>query len=479
MAQENRVPAWSFTTGDFIYSSPAVAEDGTIYIGSADNSVYAINPDGTQKWSFATGDWVDASPAIGPDGTIYIGSWDGSLYALEPANGQLKWSFPTGGLIASSAAIDGEGNVYVGSTDGFLYALDPNGNLLWQFLADEEINTSPAISPDGSILFGTDAPTLYALDVNGVERWAYSPQVAAGASARFRSSPAVDIDGTIYIGLGVTNADDSSEGAILSLDNEGGLIWSLSTADKSDSPPVIASDGTIYYASRTGFLHAIDPGGLEYWSLAVGDVFYSAPVLDAAGNVYVAAFVGNFTTRLYAIDPDGNILWISEFIDLVDSSPSIGNNGHLYVGVYDNSLHAIPVDYAPAVNGWPKFRRDLANNGNASNLSSGQDPADYFPDTVSVADGWLWCPMIGFYVGDFFPWIYTNEHGWWFCADRGIDSMWLYDLHPDIQWVWSNPANYPFLWRASDAQWLWYEPGSNPRTFWVGDPPLAIEVPVP
>ena len=45
----------AFTTGSYINSSPAIGADGTIYVGSMDNYLYAINPDGTQQWAFATG----------------------------------------------------------------------------------------------------------------------------------------------------------------------------------------------------------------------------------------------------------------------------------------------------------------------------------------------------------------------------------------------------------------------------------------
>jgi len=47
-------------------------------------------PDGSLKWKFGTGDWVRSSPAIGEDGTIYVGSNDGYLYAINPV-GTLKW----------------------------------------------------------------------------------------------------------------------------------------------------------------------------------------------------------------------------------------------------------------------------------------------------------------------------------------------------------------------------------------------------
>ena len=41
-----------------------------------------IGRDGAQKWSFATGDSVFSSPAIAEDGTTYVGSRDGKLYAI-------------------------------------------------------------------------------------------------------------------------------------------------------------------------------------------------------------------------------------------------------------------------------------------------------------------------------------------------------------------------------------------------------------
>jgi outer membrane protein assembly factor BamB len=36
--------------GGAVYSSPAVGSDGTVYVGSQDYYLYAINPGGTLKW---------------------------------------------------------------------------------------------------------------------------------------------------------------------------------------------------------------------------------------------------------------------------------------------------------------------------------------------------------------------------------------------------------------------------------------------
>ena len=100
---------WSFKTGGSVHSSPAIGSDGTIYVGSRDDNLYSISPDGLKKWAFKTGgDVYYSSPAIGSDGTIYVGSNDYRLYAINP-DGSKKWAFKTGGDVDSSPAIGSHG----------------------------------------------------------------------------------------------------------------------------------------------------------------------------------------------------------------------------------------------------------------------------------------------------------------------------------------------------------------------------------
>ena len=118
--------------------------NNTIYIGSDDNYVYALNPDGTLKWRYQTGDIVFSSPAIDSDGVIYIGSEDNYVYALNP-DGTLKWSYKTGDWVDSSPAVADDGTIYVGSNDGYLYALNPDGTLKWRYQTGNKVDSSPAV----------------------------------------------------------------------------------------------------------------------------------------------------------------------------------------------------------------------------------------------------------------------------------------------------------------------------------------------
>ena len=63
---------WEFKTGS-VDSNPAIGPDGTVYVGSTDNKLYAINgKSGVKLWEFQTRLGVQSSPAIGSDGTVYF-----------------------------------------------------------------------------------------------------------------------------------------------------------------------------------------------------------------------------------------------------------------------------------------------------------------------------------------------------------------------------------------------------------------------
>ena len=82
-----------------MFSSPAIGSDGTVYVGSEDNKLYALNgKTGVKLWEFGTGNVVASSPAIGSDGTVYVGSMDNKLYAFKTnSKGPAKSPWPMRG----------------------------------------------------------------------------------------------------------------------------------------------------------------------------------------------------------------------------------------------------------------------------------------------------------------------------------------------------------------------------------------------
>jgi len=102
-------------------SSPAIVGN-VIYLG-ANYNMLALEVS-TQKilWSSKTKDLLTSSPAV-TDSTVYFGSHDGSLYAVDRASGDKLWNYTTGAKITSSPAV-ADGMLYVGSHDGTLYAFE-------------------------------------------------------------------------------------------------------------------------------------------------------------------------------------------------------------------------------------------------------------------------------------------------------------------------------------------------------------------
>jgi outer membrane protein assembly factor BamB len=342
---------WRFQTGFYVSSSPAIGADGTIFVGSVDKYIYALNTDGTLKWRFQTGYTVWSSPAIGADGTLYVGSIDNYIYALNP-DGTLKWRFQTGDAVWSSPAIGADGTVYVGSYDNYIFALNTDGTLKWRFqTGDSVLSSSPAIGPDGTLYVGSIDNYIYALNPDGTLKWRFQTGDAVW------SSPAIGANGIIYVG--------SDDGHIYALNPDGTLKWRLYMT-RVISSPAIGADGTIYVGSVDNYIYALNPDGTLKWRFQTGFYVSSSPAIGADGTIYV----GSDDNYIYALNTDGTLKWHFQTGDNVKSSPMIGGGGTVYIGSWDNNVYAIHGDTPLSTSApWPKFHH---NNQNTGRVPSGK-----------------------------------------------------------------------------------------------------------
>lgn len=156
--------------GGYASSAIALADDGTIYASAklnsdADGVFKAYNPlDGSEKWSVTfTGDNVEkGGPAVATDGTVYLGSDGGNMRAFNPIDGSIIWTYTT---ITSAAievvpAIDNLGRLYFGDTNGVFYVLNSDGTEAYTPLSlGTEITSPAAIDTDGKIYVGVETST--------------------------------------------------------------------------------------------------------------------------------------------------------------------------------------------------------------------------------------------------------------------------------------------------------------------------------
>jgi len=315
---------WAYATGGPIESKPAIGSDGTIYVGSYDMKLYALDIKGKVKWEFPAGGKIYSSPTIGADGTIYVGSTDMNLYAIGQ-DGEKKWEFMTGSIVATPA-IGADGTLYVGSGDGKLYAIESDGTKLWDFAAGSGIYSSPAIGADGTIFVASHDKKLYAVNPkDGSKKWEFS------TGGYLFSSPVIGSDGTLYVG-----SHDMKLYAIHS--GNGKPRWEFNTGGEIDSSPTIGSDGTIYVGSDDKHLYAVKPDGKVKWKFATGSFVRSSPAVGADGTIYV----GSYDKKLYAIHPkDGTEKWHFDTGGEIVSSPSIGPDGAVYIGSNDYIIYAV------------------------------------------------------------------------------------------------------------------------------------------
>jgi len=310
---------WRFKTNGPVVSSPAIAQN-TVYVGSNDHYLYAINvADGTELWKFKTGSRVASSPAVSA-GVVYFGSYDGNIYALDARTGQLRWKFSSKGehrftarhlhgsqpaaesmpdpfdFFLSSPTVTSD-TVYVGSGDGNVYALEAKSGILrWSFGTGNVVHASPAVAND-TVYIGSWDSFFYALDAKtGKVRWRFKtgedPVIFNQVGIQ---SSAVVAGGLVYFGCRDANlyALDADTGAkVWEFNNKGS--WVIST-------PIVL-DGTLYFAtSDSGLFHAVDAKtGTARYSLSFNHwPMFSSPAI--AGRTLL---IGSHAGTLIAIDLD-------------------------------------------------------------------------------------------------------------------------------------------------------------------------------
>jgi outer membrane protein assembly factor BamB len=206
---------WVAPRGNSVWTTPAFGqggEAGNTFWGSVDLYAFSLDAAGRPRWQTFTPGYVTSSPALGADGTVYVGSFDHDLYALDPATGAPRWSFPTSAHIYGSPAVaDGGGAtraIYIGSADGSVYAVSPEGDEIWRYDTGDAVRSSPVIgrSPHGGgriVYVGSSNGKLYALDARtGRRRWSFDTtphRPALRDRNDLNSSPALGEHG-VYIG---------------------------------------------------------------------------------------------------------------------------------------------------------------------------------------------------------------------------------------------------------------------------------------
>lgn len=310
-------PPVSGETPKPISSSPAIAQDGTIYIGTEGGTLAAVNPNGTLKWRATTCGSPQSTPVAGSENCTIEGQ-------------------PLGSLVSSAAeyTLNGKTTVLIGSMNGTFFILQDNGSTssctncfrpnlaefgpgaTAQFVSSPTFTTNSATSTIAGIFVGATIVDdqgrqwgkLYAINNDGSRRWEF-PRSGSPPIGPVTSSPAVGLGGTLYF----TAADTAGEGSSMSdnlyaVTSTGALKWKSpigkvldpAAASALASSPVVnmqifvaTADGNVFSINpangsprwRVRPMLAQDDGGVFISSLAIGIPVSPTPELTPTFTV--------------------------------------------------------------------------------------------------------------------------------------------------------------------------------------------------
>lgn len=315
--------SWSYQAKDAIESSAAIA-DGTVYVGSMDGVLHAVDlASGQARWQYrAAGPIQESSPCVS-DGTVFVGDLEGMVHAVDAATGKARWTFKTDGEIKSSANCH-DGRVYIGSYDQNLYSLSAaTGALVWKLQTEGPVHATPTV--DGNLVYSAGCDeVLRAVDATtGTQRFAVPLGAYTGASAAVR-------DGHVYVG---TFANE-----VVAVDlAKRALRWTYQHPTRHFpfyASAAVTADRVIV-GGRDKLVHALNrTTGKADWTFTTRARVESSPLV--IGN---RVFVGSNDGVLYELDVvSGKKTW--EFVAgaPLSASPAAAQ-GSLVIGSQDGVLY--------------------------------------------------------------------------------------------------------------------------------------------
>lgn len=322
---------WStnFGVGDSLLDTPAVAPDGTVWVGTQyDAYLYKLN--GATGKVLCSIQSPNAHPVMGspmivtpPGGSLTV-FWDaidsgvqGPLVSTNEATCAQNWGLQVvaGAWTTPSFAVDGAGESLIlnGTADPGCQEIAYDaitGNTVWtDFLAlrnpcTADVGNASSISPpgnngfaDGVAYVADDDGDEFALDLNtGAHIWEYYSYPTNFEGKRYQiATMALDGNTLVYGYYNGVNALNATTGA---------LRWADTAIAGVDSSPAIigpAGSEVVAYADVSGLFHLVSlSSGSQLYTYQTGSYIVGSAA-EYNGTIYITSGDG----FLYAFAPNG------------------------------------------------------------------------------------------------------------------------------------------------------------------------------
>ncbi len=349
-------------------SSPVVAQDGTIYIGTFTKKLYAINPDCSIKWFFE-GDTNSAflTPVIGDDNIIYASNGE-KIYAINP-DGSKKWEFKPELSFAFNFKSDlvlYQNILWVGGVYTTFAINSNDGSVKCKFTSegsssssDSSVMSIPSIYNNN--VYVADLNSVYKLDLNCNKIWKYD------ANRVYFRTPVV-YNSKIYI----TRSEYPGKILVLNDQSQQDIVF-----DAGQVGTLTIKNDNIYAATESKKLYIFSLNGVKKCEFLANDKFEAAPIVDSDGNV----FVGNNDKNFYAINNNCQLLWKYTVGGDIVRSAAFGLYNELIVPSKDKRLYIFKNNtYVPKLQ---------QNNPNSPGSNCNNNIKDY--DESDIDCGGAYC----------------------------------------------------------------------------------------
>ena len=271
--------AWVFTATGGLSGGPAVAKDGTLYVASISNTLYALNPSGQTVWTATLPVPAVGGPALGANGDVYVADRLGGLTAVS-ASGALLWQYqPDHDPTAIGGPIVMSDGTIVYPIEGYLIAVRPTGELRWR-------GPTPYSFLNPAVRLGTAGDVAFFADV-AIDTSTGRPLVKETVNPLDQFIAAAD--GRMYM-IGDKELLEWRE------TEQGTAIVQLARMDYTRRYPGAPADGGVLTQQQLMWLF-------------FGNEFQDSRIIwmEPSGKVTGAALVGHRPARIIAVDRDATI----------------------------------------------------------------------------------------------------------------------------------------------------------------------------
>ena len=286
---------WALDLAAPPWGTPAVRADGGLYVTLPGGVLVAVRPAAGELWRRRFPAEI-TSPTVAADGTVILGTSGGEVYALLPL-GDPDWFVTVGATVSLPPTMLPNGDLVIATDDSQLHYISAHGSVVWTV----GLNSAAAqVAAERLIYVAGDNGDLDAYGFDGQERWTLPLADALVGIA-------IDQDGSIYAS-GTTSPRDrggrpaiarpAERGAFLyGAEPEGKLKWSFELED-TPLAPIVTGDGTILVATGGEFglstrsrVYAVDRDGKGLWTYDPPDVAGYVSDMVPAGDAILCLLV--------------------------------------------------------------------------------------------------------------------------------------------------------------------------------------------